>query len=89
MTKESLTNYYNGLQWVCDSKGIITPYKYNIDETAMQLGETNGNIVAGTVMTASSERIKSDNSTWSSVLEAIFADSRRLTRCIVVTGKNL
>ncbi|KAF6525503.1 hypothetical protein HZS61_011298 [Fusarium oxysporum f. sp. conglutinans] len=89
VTRESLRDYYNGLQWVCDSKSITTPHKYNIDETGVQLGETDGGVVAGTVMTASSERIQSESSTWSSILEAVSADGRRLTPCVVFTGQNL
>ncbi|KAM5529280.1 transposase [Fusarium oxysporum f. sp. phaseoli] len=57
--------------------------------TGVQIGETNGGTVAGTVMTSSSERIKSDNSTWSSILESISADGRRLTPTVVFTGENL
>ncbi|KAL5610913.1 hypothetical protein FOBRF1_007030 [Fusarium oxysporum] len=89
VTRESPTDYYNGLQWVCDSKSITTPHKYNIDETGVQLGETDGGVVAGTVMTASSERIQSESSTWSSILVAVSADGRRLTPCVVFTGQNL
>jgi 4-hydroxybenzoate polyprenyltransferase len=62
---------------------------YNVDETGVQIGETNGGIVAGTAMTSSSERIKSDNTTWSTIIESIGGDGRRLTPCVVFTGQNL
>ncbi|SCO88909.1 related to transposase [Fusarium oxysporum] len=57
--------------------------------TGVQLGETDGGIVAGTVITSSSERIQSESSTWSSILEAVSADGRRLMPCVVFTGQNL
>ncbi|KAL9572214.1 hypothetical protein ACKAV7_003702 [Fusarium commune] len=89
VTKETLGEYYDGLNWVIDSKNIPRQHSYNVDETGVQLGETNGGTVAGTVMTSSSERIKSDNSTWSSILESISADGRRLTPTVVFKGENL
>ncbi|KAG7423072.1 hypothetical protein Forpi1262_v015553 [Fusarium oxysporum f. sp. raphani] len=89
VTKETLTEYYDGLSYVIESKNITRQYSYNIDETGVQLGETNGGTVAGTVMTSSSERIKSDNSTWSSILESISADGRRLTPTVIFTSENL
>ncbi|KAH7461688.1 hypothetical protein FOMA001_g18889 [Fusarium oxysporum f. sp. matthiolae] len=89
ITEEMLTEYYNGLSYVIESKKILRSNSYNIDETGVQLGETNGGTVAGTVMTPSSERIKSDNSTWSSILESISADGRRLTPTVVFKGENL
>jgi 4-hydroxybenzoate polyprenyltransferase len=64
VTGESLTEYYDGLRWVVADKNIPRQHTYNVDETGVQIGETNGGIVAGTVITASSDRIKSDNSTW-------------------------
>jgi hypothetical protein len=89
VTKESLTGYYNGLDWVYKSKKIKRKNKYNIDETGVQLGETNSGIVAGIVLIAISERIKSDNSTWASILESISAEGRRLTPYVVFSGENL
>ncbi|KAG6989282.1 hypothetical protein FocnCong_v021175 [Fusarium oxysporum f. sp. conglutinans] len=89
VTKESLSEYYDGLNWVVNMKKITRPYMYNVDETGVQIGETNGGIVAGTAMTSSSERIKSDNTTWSSIIESVSADGRRLTPCVVFTGENL
>ncbi|KAK2666831.1 hypothetical protein RAB80_017252 [Fusarium oxysporum f. sp. vasinfectum] len=89
VTKEMLREYYDGLNWVIESKNILRQHSYNVDETGVQIGETNGGTVAGTVMTSSSERIKSDNSTWSSILESISADGRRLTPTVVFTGENL
>ncbi|KAI8412582.1 hypothetical protein FOFC_05840 [Fusarium oxysporum] len=89
VTEESLTEYYDGLSYVIESKKILRSNSYNVDETGAQLGETNGGTVAGTVMTPSSERIKSDNSTWSSILESISADGRRLTPTVVFKGENL
>jgi hypothetical protein len=89
VTKESLSEYYHGLNWVVNNKRITRPHIYNVDETGMQIGETNSGIVAGTAMTSYSERIKSDNTTWSSVIESVSADGRRLTPCVVFTGKNL
>ncbi|RFN40377.1 hypothetical protein FIE12Z_13058 [Fusarium flagelliforme] len=89
VTRESLTNYYTGLQWVFNDKHITRENTYNVDETGLQLGETNDGIVAGTVMTASSERMKSDNSTWSSIIESVSADGRRLKPCVIFTGENL
>jgi 4-hydroxybenzoate polyprenyltransferase len=62
---------------------------YNVDENGVQLGETKAGIVAGTALTAKSEVIKSDNLTWASVVEAISATGRRLTPCVIFTGKNL
>ncbi|KAI8410901.1 hypothetical protein FOFC_07495 [Fusarium oxysporum] len=56
VTEEMLTEYYNGLSYVIESKKILRSNSYNIDETGVQLGETNGGTVAGTVMTPSSER---------------------------------
>jgi 4-hydroxybenzoate polyprenyltransferase len=89
VTKASLSEYYDGLNWVVNTKKITRPYMYNVDETGVQIGETNGGIVAGTAMTSSSERIKSDNTTWSSIIESVSADGRRLTPCVVFTGENL
>ncbi|RYC78685.1 hypothetical protein BFJ63_vAg18440 [Fusarium oxysporum f. sp. narcissi] len=89
VTKESLSEYYDGLNWVITDKKITRPYMYNVDETGVQIGETNGGIVAGTVLTSAAERIKSDNSTWASVVESVCADGRRLTPCVVFTGENL
>jgi 4-hydroxybenzoate polyprenyltransferase len=89
VTKESLSEYYDGLNWVVNTKKITRPYIYNVDETGVQIGETNGGIVAGTAMTSSSERIKSDNTTWSSIIESVSADGRRLTPYVVFTGENL
>jgi 4-hydroxybenzoate polyprenyltransferase len=89
VTQESLSEYYLGLNWVVNTKRITRPYTYNVDETGMQIGETNSGIVAGTEMTSSSERIKPDNTAWSSVIESVSADGRRLTPCVVFTGKNL
>ncbi|WKT54119.1 hypothetical protein QSH57_004703 [Fusarium oxysporum f. sp. vasinfectum] len=89
VTEEMLTEYYDGLSYVVESKKILRSNSYNVDETGVQLGETNGGTVAGTVMTPSSERIKSDNSTWSSILESISADGRRLTPTVVFKGENL
>ncbi|CEF76432.1 hypothetical protein FGSG_13431 [Fusarium graminearum PH-1] len=79
VTRKSLSNYYEGLQWVINNKNITRANTYNVDENGMQLGETRAGIVAGTVMTARSEVIKTDNSTWASVIECISAGSRRLT----------
>jgi 4-hydroxybenzoate polyprenyltransferase len=89
VTKEMLGEYYDGLNYVIESKNITRQHSYNVDETGVQLGETNGGTVAGTVMTSSSERMKSDNSTWSSILESISADGRLLTPTVVFTGENL
>jgi hypothetical protein len=63
VTKESLSKYYHGLNWVINTKRITRPHVYNINETGMQISETNSGIVAGTAITSSSERIKSDNTT--------------------------
>jgi 4-hydroxybenzoate polyprenyltransferase len=54
VTQESLSEYYLGLNWVVNTKRITRPYTYNVDETGMQIGETNSGIVAGTEMTSSS-----------------------------------
>uniref|UniRef100_A0A4E9E7R9 HTH CENPB-type domain-containing protein n=1 Tax=Gibberella zeae TaxID=5518 RepID=A0A4E9E7R9_GIBZA len=89
VTRKSLSDYYNGLQWVVDNKNITRHNTWNVDENGMQLGETRAGIVAGTVMTPRSEVIKSDNSTWVSIIECISAGCRRLTPCVVFTGKNL
>jgi 4-hydroxybenzoate polyprenyltransferase len=89
VTKKSLTEYYDGLNWVINNKRIPRQHTYNVDEAGVQLGETNGGIVAGTVLTPVSERIKSGNSTWSSIIEAASADGQRLKPCIIFTGENL
>jgi hypothetical protein len=89
VTRKTLTEYYDGLHWVINEKNITRQHIYNVDENGMQLGETRAGIVAGTVMTARSEVIKTDNSTWASVIECISAGSRRLTPVVVFTGKNL
>ncbi|EKJ77781.1 hypothetical protein FPSE_02015 [Fusarium pseudograminearum CS3096] len=89
VTRKSLSDYYEGLQWVVDNKNITRANTYNVDENGMQLGETRAGIVAGTVMTTRSEVIKTDNSTWASVIECISAGSRRLTPVVIFTGKNL
>lgn len=89
VTKESLKEYYDGFSWVINEKRITRRNIYNVDETGMQLGETKGGTVAGTVMNSMSERIQSDCSTWASVIESVSADGRRLTPCVVFTGENL
>ncbi|PTD03487.1 hypothetical protein FCULG_00012822 [Fusarium culmorum] len=89
VTRKTFTEYYDGLHWVINEKNITRQHIYNVDENGMQLGETRAGIVAGTVMTIRSEVIKSDNSTWASVVECISADGRRLTPCVIFTGKNL
>ncbi|KAG4279155.1 hypothetical protein FPRO04_13683 [Fusarium proliferatum] len=54
VTKESLSEYYDGLNWVVNTKKITRPYMYNVDETGVQIGETNGGTVAVTAITSSS-----------------------------------
>ncbi|VTO83126.1 unnamed protein product [Fusarium graminearum] len=85
VTRKSLSDYYRGLEWVIDTKNISKSYIYNTDENGMQIGETNAGIVAGTTLTAKSEVIKSDNSTWASVLEELFEVIYRFYR-EVITG---
>jgi hypothetical protein len=89
VTRKSLSDYFTGLQWVINEKNVKRENTYNVDENGVQLGETRAGIVAGTSMTARSEVIKSDNSTWASIIECISAGGIRLTPCVVFSGKNL
>jgi hypothetical protein len=62
---------------------------YNLDETGVQEGETIADVVAGSVLAGSAEKISSDATTWISILETISADGRRLTPTVVFTGLTL
>ncbi|SPJ88701.1 related to transposase [Fusarium torulosum] len=89
LTEESLLDYYTGLDWVVRSKLVGSSRMYNVDETGVQQGETDFGIVAGTTLTSISEKIKADSTTWSSIIESISADGRRLTPCVIFTGNEL
>ncbi|KAH7463438.1 hypothetical protein FOMA001_g18117 [Fusarium oxysporum f. sp. matthiolae] len=87
VTEEGLREYYRGLLAICKELSIGSDRIYNLDETGVQEGESLAGVVAGTVLTTSSEKIQSDASAWISILETISATGQRLTPCIVYTGK--
>jgi 4-hydroxybenzoate polyprenyltransferase len=89
VTEEGLREYYEGLRRLIIDLSIGTDRMHNLDETGVQEGETIAGIVAGTVLTSSSEKIQSDASAWISILETISADSRRLTPTVIFTGLSL
>jgi hypothetical protein len=55
--QESLQEYYGGLYWIIREKLAGTSQIYNVNETAVQKGETTLGIVAGMVLTSISEKI--------------------------------
>jgi 4-hydroxybenzoate polyprenyltransferase len=87
--EEGLREYYEGLRRLIIDLSIGTDRMHNLDETGVQEGETIAGIVAGTVLTSSSEKIQSDASAWISILETISADGRRLTPTVIFTGLSL
>jgi 4-hydroxybenzoate polyprenyltransferase len=87
VTEEGLREYYRGLLAICKELSIGSDSMYNLDEIGVQEGESLAGVVAGTVLTTSSEKIQSDASAWISILETISATGQRLTPCIVYTGK--
>jgi 4-hydroxybenzoate polyprenyltransferase len=82
-----LREYYDGLSNILRHLHVGSDRIYNLDETGLQEGESLAGVVGGTVLTTSSEKIKSNATSWISILETICATGQRVTPCVVYTGK--
>lgn len=86
---DKVRDFQKRLHKFLDQYGVKTSNIYNMDETRVQEGETDGQKVIGSTFAKRGFRHKSTVTTWVSIIECISASGRSLRPSVILSGKTL
>ncbi|ROW07284.1 hypothetical protein VMCG_03957 [Cytospora schulzeri] len=88
-TKEKIGGYFEVIGKVIKDKGIKTGNIVNIDENRVAVGEIRRYKVLGSSESKKADLVAGESDSWTSIIEAITGDGRRLTPILVFEGGSL